>query len=65
MPLGVEADVLDCDIVVSEFKLQSCKYFYFRKRMNTHLFIPSSLNNFTIFTRMTLALNNPRSLPCH
>ena len=28
-PCGVVAKVLDCDIVVSEFKLQSCYYVYF------------------------------------
>ena len=29
-PLGIVANVLDCDIVVSEFEIQLRDYFYFR-----------------------------------
>ena len=44
-PSGVVVDVLDCSLKVSEFKLQSCYYVYFRtnileKGMNS--FIPLS-----------------------
>ena len=29
-PRGVMVEVLDCEIVVSEFELQSCSYVHFR-----------------------------------
>ena len=53
-PCGVLANVLDCDIIVSEIELQSCYYIRFQtntvgKSMNP--FIPPSnygLNNTTI-----------------
>ena len=46
-PRGVEVSVLDCDIVVSDFELQSRYYVYFRfntikKGMN--FLIPSAIN---------------------
>ena len=39
IPYGIVANVLDCDIIGSEFKHQSCNYIYFqintlRKSMN-------------------------------
>ena len=40
---GIEANMLDCNIVVLEFKLQSCYYIHFKtnilgKRMNSLTF---------------------------
>ena len=35
-PRGVVINLLDCDIVVSEFELQSRHYIHFGKGMNRH-----------------------------
>ena len=63
----VVANVLECDIVVSEFKLQSLYYIHFRcytrrKSLNS-LF--SSAMGYIVPILFLLALNNPRRLICH
>ena len=68
-PHGVVVNVLDCDIVVSEFELLSHYYIHFRtnnntigKGMNLLIRIPSyALNR----TTAVLISNNPRRLICH
>ena len=51
-PHGVVVNVQDSNIVVNEFELQSRYYIHFRY-------------SYFSFTRMSLALNNPRRLICH
>ena len=57
---GVVANVMNCDIVVSEFELQSCYYVNFRTntRVKNVKFLISSLNHHCS-TRIALSLNNP------
>ena len=45
-PYGIGANELDCDIIVSKFKLQSCNYFHFLT--NTLLSPNYGLNSITI-----------------
>ena len=63
------ANMMDCDIVVSEFKLQSNYYIHFRtntlgKGMNSLIPTPSNGLNSTI-TRMDLAFHNPWRMIYH
>ena len=62
---SVVVNVLDCNIKVSELKLQSCYYVYFQintpeKGMNSLI-----LHRYCFSRRMALALNNPQRLICH
>ena len=60
---GVVANVLDCDIVVSDFEFQSRYYVHFWKRYEPPY--PPSYKYHSCSTRMVVILNNPRSLICH
>ena len=67
----VMVNVLDCDIVVSEFELQQRYYNYFRtntlgKNMSP-LVLPvmGQIVPLLFFYKEALALNNPRRLICH
>ena len=42
-PFGVMVNVLDYDIVISEFELHSCNYYNFRIKTLGKVGIPSSL----------------------
>ena len=60
-PCGVVAYVLDCDIIISKFKLQSCYYIHFQtnilwKGMNSLIPPCYGLNSSTTSLRMALAL---------
>ena len=66
------ANVLDCNIVGSKFKLQSQSYVLFRtntlaKGMNSFIHPRFGLKSHQCYTlaRMALALNNPQKWICH
>ena len=65
---GVMANILDCGLEVSEFKLHSPYYIHFRtnacgKGTEPSYFPSYALNR--ISARMALALNNQQRLMCH
>ena len=68
---GVVDAVLDCEIVVSDFELQSRYYIHFWNNTSgkcMKLLIPllcMKSNCHYSSTRMALAFNNPGSLMCH
>ena len=71
-PYGLVANMLDWDIVVSEFKLQL--HFYVHIQTNTlvkrhELYYPHQLwvkwCHYNPSTKVALVLNNPQSLLCH
>ena len=57
------ANVVNCNIVVSEFELQS-RYYAHLGNVWTPL-PPELLHHCYSSTRMALALNNPQMLMCH
>ena len=63
-PHGVVANVVDFDIVVSEFKPQSWDYIHFLTNA-LGKGVNSLSPNYGLNTGMALALNNPWKLICH
>ena len=66
------ANVLDCDIAVSEFELQLCNEVHFQtnthwKRYRTPFILPGWVKKYHCYfsIMMALALNNPRRLIYH
>ena len=70
--LGIVTNMLECSIVVSNFKLQLYYYIHFQtntleKRYESPNSSSYGLNSVitVFFTRIALAVNNPQRLICH
>ena len=70
-PHAVVGNMLNCDIVVSKFELQSCYYVYFKIFLGkawtplSPLLLWVKKYHCCSSTRMAFALNNPWGLICH
>ena len=69
-PGGAMVKAMNCGIVVSEFKLQSCYYVNFPRKKNWETYEPPYppsywLNYTSTLKKMALALNNLQRLICH
>ena len=63
-PHNVVANVLDCDIVISEFEFQLSYYAHFWTNISPHPQLWDKYYHYSS-TRMSLTLNYPRRLICH